>query len=272
MVINILLIISALVVLIFLLIKLKYNYFENRKLYKQIDNLKISFSKTNNKPPFISYSQLGEDLIIKFIFNGLGFESIKYLDIGAHHPQDNNNTYLFYLDGSNGVLIEPDYYFIPQLEELRPKDTILNIGIGSKNKRSADFYVFDAKGLNTFDQKTAIEIDNEGDYSIKEIQKIKLMTIDSIIKKYFNGTPDFINIDTEGYEMRILNSINFDECRPPVFCIETLTFGERGMQKKNTDINKFMVEKGYFEFADTHVNTIFVDRELWINRKVPWLD
>ena len=28
-------------------------------------------------------------------------------------------------------------------------------------------------------------------------------------------------------------------------------------------------KKGYFEFADTYVNTIFVDKELWINRKVP---
>ena len=33
-----------------------------------------------------------------------------------------------------------------------------------------------------------------------------------------------------------------------------------------------MIEKGYFEFADTYVSTIFVDKELWINRKVPWLD
>ena len=33
-----------------------------------------------------------------------------------------------------------------------------------------------------------------------------------------------------------------------------------------------MIEKGYFEFADIYVNTIFVDKELWINRKVPWLD
>ena len=33
-----------------------------------------------------------------------------------------------------------------------------------------------------------------------------------------------------------------------------------------------MIEKGYFEFADTYVNTIFVDKELWINRKVPWLE
>jgi len=33
-----------------------------------------------------------------------------------------------------------------------------------------------------------------------------------------------------------------------------------------------MIEKTYFEFADTYVNTIFVDKKLWINRKVPWLD
>ena len=33
-----------------------------------------------------------------------------------------------------------------------------------------------------------------------------------------------------------------------------------------------MIEKGYFEFANAYVNTIIVDKELWINRKVSWLD
>ena len=241
-------------------------------MYKLIDNLKISLSKTNNKHPFISYSQLGEDLIIKFIFNGLGFESIKYLDIGAHHPQDNSNTYLFYLDGSNGVLIEPDPNFVEDLKRIRPNDTVLNVGIGPENRTDADFYIMSARGLNTFDEIQANEINDEGDYHIKETIKINIANINDIIKKYFNQSPNLINIDTEGLDFQILQSFNFNKYLPEIFCVETVEFGERGMQEKFEYIHQFMAEKGYFVFADTFVNTIYVDRELWINRKVPWLD
>ena len=44
------------------------------------------------------------------------------------------------------------------------------------------------------------------------------------------------------------------------------------MQEKYDYIDQFMEKKGYFVFADTFVNTIYVDKEKWVNRKVPWLN
>ena len=82
-----------------------------------IKYLKTIFNNKTEEELFkkISYSQLGEDLIIEFVFNGIGINKINYLDIGAHHPIEINNTYLFYLKGSYGVLIEPDPYFVEDL-------------------------------------------------------------------------------------------------------------------------------------------------------------
>ncbi len=45
-----------------------------------------------------SYSQCGEDLIVKFILRDVMGEkrNISYMDIGANHPIRLSNTYLFY--------------------------------------------------------------------------------------------------------------------------------------------------------------------------------
>ena len=58
-----------------------------------------------------SYSQCGEDLIVRYIFDVLRIEHPSYLDIGAHHPFFLNNTALLYEEGSRGVNVEAD----PQL-------------------------------------------------------------------------------------------------------------------------------------------------------------
>ncbi|MBK8609148.1 MAG: hypothetical protein IPL84_04185 [Chitinophagaceae bacterium] len=44
-------------------------------------------------PP--SYSQAGEDAVIKFLFNDFGKRKIEYLDLGTNLPDHYNNTYLF---------------------------------------------------------------------------------------------------------------------------------------------------------------------------------
>lgn len=75
-----------------------------------------------------------------------------------------------------------------------------------------------------------------------------------------------MSLDTEGYVFKILKSLDFKNFRPEVFCVETLTYTENKTEKKETEIIDFMIEKGYFVYADTYINTIFVDKNKWINR------
>jgi hypothetical protein len=44
----------------------------------------------------VSYSQSGEDLIVRVYFDILGITNPTYIDIGAHHPYFISNTALFY--------------------------------------------------------------------------------------------------------------------------------------------------------------------------------
>ena len=65
-----------------------------------------------------SYSQAGEDQLVRYLFQSMGIANPTYLDIGANHPYICSNTFLFYSRGSKGVCIEPDEYcFFPAKKE-----------------------------------------------------------------------------------------------------------------------------------------------------------
>ena len=56
----------------------------------------------------VSYSQMGEDLVVESIFEMLEITPKRYLDIGAADPIVFNNTYRLYRRGLRGVLVEPN--------------------------------------------------------------------------------------------------------------------------------------------------------------------
>ncbi len=216
----------------------------------------------------ISYSQCGEDLIVKFIFRELGKNIISYLDIGAHHPTYINNTALFYKTGSTGVSIEPDPFLFKRIHDERSNDINLNIGIGGgQASTEADFYILSEKTLNTFSKEEAERCVSYGNKKIEKIVKLPLLPINEIMKKYFNPAPDFISLDVEGYDIVILKSFDFEKFRPKVWCIETLTYTEDKTEQKIQETVDFMISQGYFIYADTYINTIFVDKETWLKRK-----
>ena len=57
---------------------------------------------------WISYAQQGEDLVVRTLCEHLELALRTYLDIGANDPILGSNTYLPYLEGARGVLVEPN--------------------------------------------------------------------------------------------------------------------------------------------------------------------
>jgi FkbM family methyltransferase len=213
-----------------------------------------------------SYSQCGEDLIVKYIFDVLQIPKPTYLDIGAHDPFFLSNTALFYKLGSQGINIEPDATLFPKFLKHRKKDINLNIGIG-KEDSVADFYVMSVRTLNTFSKNEAERYQSEEGFSINEIIKTRVSTINSILKTYNKGIfPEFLNIDAEGVDEIIIKSIDFSKNYPLVICIETLSFSTSGREIKNTELINFLIDNGYMVYADTYINTIFTRVDTWRNK------
>jgi FkbM family methyltransferase len=214
-------------------------------------------------PGKLSYAQQGEDIVLWQILRGaLGIERPTYLDIGAHHPVFNNNTFYFYERGARGVLVEPNPALHGVLEQIRPGDALVRAGIGVTAQTEAEFFVIGGSEdgqLNTFSREQAETLvkRSNGRYSIAQVLKIPLLNLNELMRKHWNGPPNLLSIDTEGFDLPILRSLDFKRMRPDVICAETLEIGGRRVLP---EILQLLTQHGYEVRGGSFVNTIFIDR------------
>lgn len=211
----------------------------------------------------ISYSQCGEDVIMSGLFGALKINLPTYIDIGAHDASNLSNTYLFYLKGSAGICIEPNPYLLEKFKKKRKRDLCLNVGIGASTAKEAPFYVMSSSTLSSFSKEEATRLVDRCHEKIVEVLNLPLISFNEVVKTYLQGKLNLVSLDVEGMDLEILKSIDFSYCRPDVFCVETLAYSENLSGGKITPIIDFMKDNGYFVYADTWVNTIFVNRATW---------
>jgi FkbM family methyltransferase len=215
-----------------------------------------------------SFSQSGEDMIIDFALKAMRIENPSYLDIGANHPCIFNNTYYFYNLKGYGVTVEPDPALSALLKRKRPKDITLNIGVSTGLHERLPLYVMSNPTLNTFSESEALRYGETGSYKIQRVIDVELLPISEIFMKYFDdNSPDILSIDVEGMDYEIIKSIDFKKYRPVIICVETLQFSESREVNKISAINNYLSNYNYMVYADTHINTIFVDRQKWIDAR-----
>lgn len=220
-------------------------------------------------PPYVpaSYSQAGEDAILRFLFNDMKKKTISYLDLGTNIPDLGNNTYLFYKNGSRGVCVEADESLVNAIREKRPEDKVIHAGVSFTGEKEADFYVFDEPSVNTFDKEEAESRDSKGTYRIRKVVKVPLIKINELIRDHCGVCPDLLSIDIEGLDLEVLKSLDLSQYPIPVICVETCNYSEYHIRPKNTAIFDFMNAQGYMVYADTYINTVFVNSRWFNSRK-----
>jgi len=67
-------------------------------------------------------------------------------------------------------------------------------------------------------------------------------------------------------DSEVLRAIDWQVHRPTCICVETLTYEKNNEPRKITEINDYMIRQGYMLYADTYINSIFVDQEQWNRR------
>ena len=233
------------------------------KLKRIVRKLK-SFGPVMKGIASVTFSQFGEDIIMLKMLERYKVKNITYLDIGANEPISSSNTYNFYLRGYSGVLIEPNMALCEELKSTRPRDKVLNFGIGNNNETEADYYMFgdNHTALNTFSKEEAINSEKEG-IPIQKVIKLPLKDVNDVISENFTGSPTIISLDVEGLDEMILRKLDFDKHQPLLICVETVSFNMNKELIKKKSILDLLIDKGYFIYADTHVNTIFCSRELF---------
>jgi len=207
----------------------------------------------------ISYAQNGEDLILNQALEVLRVQKPDYIDIGAWDPVIGSNTYFFYKLGSRGVLVEPNPVYCDKLRAVRTGDVVVNAGVGAIEETQADYYVIHGEGqLNTFDLEEVQELKKHDPNIVKEVIKMPLLNLNKVLEKNFKSPPALLSVDTEGMDLQILKTLDFDKWRSKV------VIAEAALKNAliNEEIVKFMESKGYIYRGGNLVNAVFIDRKL----------
>jgi len=183
-----------------------------------------------------SYSMDNEDTVILKYFKDRknGF----YVDVGCYHPIHINNTYLLYKKNWHGINIDTSQFSIDLFNYMRPKDLNYNCAISNKNEFIKLFYQKELSQLSTTEKKQA-EIVFQGNIKEKEIEAF---TLDEILNrdKYKNSKIDFLDIDVEEADLKVLKGLSFDKFKPELVCVEI-----HSKEIKKSDIYNFLIDKNY---------------------------
>jgi FkbM family methyltransferase len=197
-----------------------------------------------------SYSQDGEDMILKAIYEQKkGYKGF-FVDVGAHHPVRFSNTKYFYKRGWRGINIEPTPSAIQAFRNFRRRDINLNIGIGP-TKGELEFYCFNEPALNSFSREVSERIDQDSTkYKIIKRLAIPVLPLSEVFDNHLPaGTKiDFMSIDVEGLDFQVLLSNNWDKYKPDVLLVEENVNVD---ELQHSPIYNFLKEKGYEFFAKT---------------------
>tara|TARA_B100000787_G_scaffold69870_1_gene51392 strand:- start:2393 stop:3142 length:750 start_codon:yes stop_codon:yes gene_type:complete len=200
-----------------------------------------------------SYSQEGEDMVLKRIFDNQtnGF----YIDVGAHHPKRFSNTYNFYLKGWKGINIDAMPKSMDLFNKIRPRDINLELGVGQKEEE-LNYYIFNEPALNSFSKELSETRDKAKDsYFIKDIIKVEVKPLNKILDTHLiNNDIDFLNVDVEGLDLDVLKSNDWSKYRPKFVLVEILSSSLHNIDKD--PIFQLMKEKSYIIFSK-QVNTVF---------------
>jgi len=205
-----------------------------------------------------SNAQFGEDVLLKNLFAAIGVRTGSYVDIGANDPAHFSNTYLLYRAGWRGVCVEPQQHLAERIRQFRPCDRVVNAGLGVDDGMLT-FYEIHPHTLSTFDEPTARRYAQLG-HTIVQEKKVPILSVTQFIKQYGIAPDlDLVSIDIEGDEHAILAELIRQGIRPKVIVCETREYAQTLGGARQEEKIRQLLELGYLVFADTYVNSIFLD-------------
>lgn len=200
-----------------------------------------------------SYSQLGEDLVMDELLGRRkhGF----YVDVGANHPVSGNNTRRFHKRGWRGINVEPHPRAFVKLVSDRKNDVNLNVGLGLV-PGVKPYFIFRASNMSTFSREEADLWVADG-HDIEETRDVEVRTLVQVLDEHGPSGPiDIMSIDTQGWELEVLEGNDWARFRPRVLCVETGS-GSRARAGRSP-VDDYLSGLGYRKMHDNGVNSIYM--------------
>ncbi len=195
-----------------------------------------AFSREEIRHLRLSFSQFGEDIGLQRWFD----EHFKitrgiYVDVGAYHPIQFSNTLLLHKNGWRGVNIDMNADKISMFKQLRPDDV---------NVHSA---VSNSQGWARSKRSGLVEEMEEDPHGTIPVRPLNDILSETSFQKI-----DYLNIDCEGHDFEVLQSVDLDSYQPKVITIEALG------QAEEFRLRDYLVARSYAPKEVFHYTTLFV--------------
>ena len=194
------------------------------------------------------FGEFGEDILINRFFRkkNNGF----YVDIGCYHPVKGSLTYRLYKKGWKGLNVDLSKISIDLFKLARPKDYNIHAAI-------TDF-----DGETQFFENDMINQQNTLENNGTNLKKIKInaFKLQTLLEKLNIDNIDFLNIDAEGSDYKVISSLDLNKIRPKMICIEENRYNIKDII--NGAIQNLMNSNDYFLFSRVGVSSVYIDNNL----------
>ncbi len=207
------------------------------------------------KPPRISYAQNGEDILLDRLF---GDHIGTFLDVGAHHPVVESNTFFFYERGWRGVNLEPISDLHRLFLEQRPADLNLAYAVSNRDGELPFYVVPDMLSWSTLSAEVAAGHQARGVRVIET--RLAIRTLGRLIDEYRLAPPDFVSIDVENQEGQVLEGIPLATWRPKVFVVESTL--PNSTAPTHAVWEPLLTRQGYLFAAFNGINRFYLREDL----------
>lgn len=197
----------------------------------------------------VSYSQFGEDLILRNLFPGPGGF---YVDAGAYDPFQFSNTALFYEDGWSGVNLDASAAAIARFDCLRPRDRNVQAAL-SDGEEEVEFEMFDAGVFSRIGAAT----DTQPEVGAAPFRKTRMRTrrLGDLLRELgVSRQIDFLSVDCEGHDLRVLQSNDWAAFRPKAVVVEDYD------RSDTSPIVRYLATLDYEPLALAGLSRIFADQ------------
>tara|TARA_Y100000389_G_scaffold63010_1_gene59122 strand:+ start:79 stop:780 length:702 start_codon:yes stop_codon:yes gene_type:complete len=197
-----------------------------------------------NKKPATHYGEFGEDILVNRILKNI--KKGRYVDVGCYHPFKGSLTVELYNRGWKGINIDLSKTSIDLFNIVRKKDINLNLAISDFN---GETNYYENSPIN---QQNSLIKDNDD----QKIIKIECSRLNSVLEKNKIENFEYLNIDVEGYEEKVIQGINLIKFKPILITIENNNLHIKDYM--NSEIYNILIKNKYIFIGKTGVTNFFL--------------